>query len=145
MTGIKALRSDVETVMDPRSEQASLEQLEREAVGDEVTDRIHGALIYLYAVGTTDDGFCPQFVGYVEEQLTRLFHEISAYRRMLAMKRQREQRRAKLIKRRARINALLKPILEEAKPLLRMKARVDKELLALNEEERRIRFPYLKE
>ena len=37
LTGIKALRSEVETVMDPRNENTSLEQRDGDAVGHEVT------------------------------------------------------------------------------------------------------------
>ena len=129
--------------MDPREQHTSLERCETEAVGDEVIDRLHAAVIYLEAVSRTDDGFRPQFADYVIDELTRVINETRAYRRYLLKKPQREKRRRELIERRARNTALLEQILEEAKPLLRMNARINVELEALNAEERIARFPYM--
>lgn len=129
--------------MDSRNDHASLERCESEAAGSDVIDRLHGALIYLDAVGTADDGSRPQFADYMIDEVTRLINETDAYRRFMLTKPQREKRRRELIERRTRNNALLEKILEDAKPLMRMNERIKKELEALNEEERHVRFPYL--
>lgn len=123
--------------MEQRNKKATLEQCERDAVGAEVTDQLHGVLMYVDAVGTTDDGFRPQFADYVVHELTRLMAEITDYRRYLATKPRRDERRQALFEKRRRLRALGSSFLKEKK-------KVDAELAAMSKEERRVRFPYLK-
>ena len=123
--------------MDPHNERTSLEQCEREVVGQEVTDRLLGVLMYTYAVGTTDEGVSPQFADYLIHELMRLMKEVDDYRQYLLTKETKRRRLARLIAARRRLSLLGRRYEGEHRA-------VGAEIRFLAKEIRHARFPYLR-
>ena len=124
--------------MDPRNENASLEQRERDAVGHEVTKLLNGVATHVFAVSSAEDGTCPQFGEYLIGEMERLINEVTDYRRYLATKPRMEARRKLLIRKQRKLRALGPDFLDELK-------NVNEEIVRMAEAGRKARFPYIED